>query len=434
MSEANQPTVTKKVARSPFDRQIREFADSIDSLLSSLPTVMTIMKRELKGLGETLDEFVAKNSTDIPPGDDGHPRVTINGTAISKFLKLSKMYSKGLKAYHLIHRSYLISVISQYDAFLGCLLRITFLEKPALLKASNRQFSFKELVELGSIDEARDQVIEREVDDVIRKSHEDQLNWVESEFKIEARKFIREVPAFVEVAQRRHLFVHCDGKVSRQYLGKCAAAGCRIDEAVTVDTQLEVSREYLEKAFETVYAVGVKLGCALWLHVRKDQFEEADNCVNSLAFELIQNERYALAINLLDYALSSSNKRQHSETTRRFQILNLAQAHKWSGDSKAAIATLDAHDWKASSDQIRLAERVLRDDFDSACALVRKLAHDPDFNEQNYYEWPIYQNLRKQPKFIEAFVDAYKKPFEQQVTSALQLPDPEAPETPQTEG
>lgn len=380
------------------------------------------MERDLDELSKKLDEFVSANSTSIPATEGEQVRLRINGDAVPRFLKLSRQQQKGFKAYHLIHRSYLISVISQYDAFLGRLLRTAFLEKPGLLKASDRQFTFKELVELASIDEARERVIEREIDEVIRKSHEDQLVWIDSEFRVDARKFIREIPGFVEVAQRRHLFVHSDGKVSRQYVSKCLAAGCSLDGDTIVGAQLEVSREYLMEAFETVYAVGVKLGCALWLHLHKDHYEAADNCVNGLSFELIQSERYALAINLLEFAMSSSAKRPHSEVTRRYQILNLAQAQKWSGSSDASMATLDQHDWNACSDPIRLGVAVLRDDYDAAYALVRKLAHDPDFDPQHYYEWPIFQNLRKLPEFRDTFASSYGKPFEQQVSHTITQP------------
>jgi hypothetical protein len=402
-----------------FDSIVRNFAESLDSLLLSLPNVMAIMERELNALGKSLSDFIEKHATESVEDESGVKKITLSGPQVPRFLKQQRLHSRGLKAYHLIHRSYLISLISQYDAFLGCLLREVYNEKPERLKASEKQFSFKDLTEFGSIDEARERLVEREVDDVIRKSHEDQLEWVARELRLEAKKFIAEIPQFVEVAQRRHLFVHTDGVVSRQYLSKCQAAGAKLDEDLEPGRQLEVSKDYIEAAFEVVYSVGVKLGIAIWLNSRKGDFVQADQCANHLAFELLTNERYKLTISLLKYALSP-NRKDFSEPARRCQILNLAQAHKWLGDQAACNRILDGHDWNASSDALRLGEAVLRDNFEAAYGFVRKLAHDPEFKRESYYEWPIFKEIRKETEFIAVFEEAYGEPFSQKVVS----PDP----------
>jgi hypothetical protein len=423
MSEG--PPKATEVARDGtkiFDTIIRNFAESLDSLLISLPNVMAIMERELNSLGKSLSELIKEHAVEAVDEESGLTKITLSGPHLPMFLKQQRLHRRGLKGYHLIHRSYLISLISQYDAFLGCLLREVYNEKPERLKASEKQFSFKDLTGFGSIEEARDRLVEREVDDVIRKSHEDQLEWVARELRLDAKKFIAEIPQFVEVAQRRHLFVHTDGVVSRQYLSKCQAAGVKLNDGLEPGRQLEVSKDYIEEAFEVVYSVGVKLGIAIWLNSRKGDFAQADQCANHLAFELLLNERYRLTISLLEYALSP-NRNNFSEPLRRCQILNLAQAHKWLGDQAACNKILDAHDWEASADALRLGAAVLRDDFARAYGFVRKLAHDPEFKRESYYEWPIFKEIRKEADFITVFEEAYGESFSQKVVATDQKQD-----------
>jgi len=177
-----------------------------------------------------------------------------------------------------------------------------------------------------------------------------------------------------------------------------------------------VTRVYLEEAFEIVYSVGVKLGFAIWMNSRKGDFVKADECANHLAYELISNERYRLAIRLLEYALSPTRK-EFSEPVRRFQILNLAQAHKWMGEEAKCLTILSLHDWDANSDLLRLGNAILRNDFESAYAFVRKLSHDPEFKRESYYDWPIFKEIRKEPKFIATFEEAYGEPFSQKVVT-----------------
>jgi len=312
----------------------------------------------------------------------------------------------------LIHRSFLTSQISQYDAYLGRLIRLIYYVRPEKLNASEKQITFKELVQYGSIEEARERLIEREVDSVVRKSHEDQIAWITENLKLPIASFVPELPTFIEIAQRRHLFVHCDGVVSAPYIKNCTGAGVNLPAEIAIGHQLEVTKEYLEHAFESVYVVGVKIGLALWLTLFKSDVDAAAGCVNLMAFELISNARYSLARNLLEYALSGKQK-PTDEQMHRFIILNLAQTYRWSGDNDKCAKLLAGHNWSASSDIIKLGVAALTEKFEEAFRVMRKLGHDEEFKKESYRDWPIFRELRKQPGFSACYREVYAEDFEQ---------------------
>jgi hypothetical protein len=415
MSECTEKA-TPEILGSNFESEIKRFASSIDSLLISLPSVMAAMEAELEKLFKELVEFAKKSGAEeIVEGN--LVRYKLGGSNGAKLMKLDKNITKNQTAYRLIHRSFLTSLISQYDAYLGRLLHLMFYVHPEKLNGSEKPISFKDLLQYSSLEDARNQLIDREVDSIVRCSHEDQIKWITENLKIPIASFIPELPNFIEIAQRRHLFVHCDGVVSGLYIKNCVGAGAKLLPEIVVGHQLEVTKEYLENAFEKVYSVGVKIGFALWLNLFKSDSNKSASCVSFLAFDLITNARYSLAINLLEFAIGGKNK-PSEEQLLRYIILNLAQSYKWSGDNARCSKILSDHNWSASSDIIKLGVAALSDKFDEAPRLMRKLGHDEEFKKEFYRDWPIFRELRKQPNFLSCYREIYGEDLEQVTVSS----------------
>lgn len=71
----------------------------------------------------------------------------------------------------LVSQSFIISLISQYDTFLGKLIRALFVIKPETLNVSERNISFSQLREFKTLDDAREYIMGKEIESVLRDSH-----------------------------------------------------------------------------------------------------------------------------------------------------------------------------------------------------------------------------------------------------------------------
>src|SRR5262249_33941500 len=120
---------------------------------------------------------------------------------------------------------FLIGMVSAYDAFFAHLVRIIFLTRPELLSSSEKHISFKDLTLLGSVEAARDLMVEKEVDTLMRDSHADQIEWIEKKLSMTLRADLPIWPKFIEICERRNLFTHTDGRVTDQYLKICKQHG-----------------------------------------------------------------------------------------------------------------------------------------------------------------------------------------------------------------
>jgi hypothetical protein len=199
---------------------VSQFITQISSLYSTLPVLMKTLNEALKDNTKEFLDFI-KNS--CKPAQEGN--IAVPSQLHGHWLDLRRKTERVALANRIVPNSFLVSLVSQYDSYLGNLIRCLFYARPELLMGSDRSLTFKELSEFGTLSEARDSLIEREVETVIRKSHSEQFDWMEGKFKaledkdFSLRKGLASWPTFIELTERRNLFVHCDGVVSPSICG-----------------------------------------------------------------------------------------------------------------------------------------------------------------------------------------------------------------------
>jgi len=317
---------------------------------------------------------------------------------------------KMLVADKLMRQSFITSLISQYDAFLGKLIRALFLMKPETLNISERNISFSQLRDFNTIDDAREYIMRKEIENVLRDSHMEQFKWLKNKFGLELREGLTVWTTFVEVTERRNLFTHNNGVVSDQYINVCQEHEVKLSQEVKIGTELDVTSEYFELAYECIFEIGVKLAHVLWRKVAPQSLDEADDNLNAICYNLLAKGHYKLACVLLDFA-TQTLKKHSDDNMRRIFIINRAQAYKWAGDDEISRKIVNGADWSASSDKFKLGVAVLLDDFDQADYLVKKIGSQGDVRIVDYREWPLFREYRKTEGFLKAFEEVFNEPF-----------------------
>ena len=141
----------------------------------------------------------------------------------------------------------------------------------------------------------------------MRKSHVEHFDILEKKFATDLRKGLTSWSRFVEITERRNLFVHCDGVVSSQYIKVCSENGVDVTN-IQVGDKLDVDPEYVREAFHVITEIAVKLTHVLWRKVLPAEREKADTAIINLSFEMLQEEEYELAANILDLFVNTVKK------------------------------------------------------------------------------------------------------------------------------
>jgi hypothetical protein len=84
-------------------------------------------------------------------------------------------------------------------------------------------------------------------------------------------------------------------------------------------------------------------------------------------------------------------------------VVNLAQAYKWGGKPAEASKIIEKEDWTSCSADFQLAVAVLKDDFERAASLMKAVAAANLMRKNDYRDWPLFNEFRKSPLFIDAY-------------------------------
>lgn len=391
-----------------FDKELRAYIAHIASLSSTLKISMQAVNEAFDKAFKNLKDFEKDNI--LYEEINGKKAMLVKADSAQQFEDLNKQLRAYGLAFKTIPRSYVMALVSQYDAFLGRLLRVIFLTKPELLNSSERNLTFSQLVEFGSVDDAKEFILEKEVEGVLRRSHTEQFQWMESKFDIPLRKGLDAWTTFVEVTERRNLFVHTGGVVSSQYLKVCKENGVDLHKTELGD-ELSVSPAYFEKAYNVMFQIGFKLAHVLWRKFNPDEIEGADTNLISIGYDTLHEENYPLTKMIFDFA-TQTLKKHGREESRRIMIVNQALAYKWSGEENKAKSFISQEDWSATRARFRLAEAVLLDKFEDAYEIMREIGkNDREVAKEDYRDWPLFKIIKKEAKFREIFQEIFSEPY-----------------------
>ncbi len=401
----------KKHPTEIFAEDILNFTRDIECLHTSLPLIMKVIQAVEEMTQKQFLDFIEKYASEKHVDENNALcKYFVKAEDISKHNQFKRQYDNSLTALKLMPRNCVTSLVSQYDSFLGRIIRFIYSIKPQILNASEKTISYTDLIQFSSIETAKEYIIEKEVETIIRKSHADQFSWLKEKLGTPFNKDLKCWPIFIELTERRNLFVHCDGKVSSQYIKVCSEHKSNIPEDLNVGDQLAVSPKYFEEAYRCIYEIGVKLAHVIWRRLSPDYMDRSDENINDICFGLIEKGEYDLAIKILDY-FTQEHIKHSNDVYKRMLIINRAQAYKWSKENDTCIKVLENIDWSACGDSFKIGVAVLKENYDEAYSLMRKLKNDNTFLKSFYKDWPLFKEFRKQENFSSVYEECYGETF-----------------------
>jgi hypothetical protein len=143
MSETDSNTTLSK-PKSDLGEEIERFTVALDGLETTLPLVLLTAIGAHRYTSQKLEGFLASKAELIPEGGTKKKyRVPLNHVfEVSRLHKEIEKIGVGLD---IIPRSFLVSLVSQFDIFLGRLLHWLYETRPELLNTSQKTSPFPNL-------------------------------------------------------------------------------------------------------------------------------------------------------------------------------------------------------------------------------------------------------------------------------------------------
>ncbi len=392
------------------------YLSDLECFREMFSSVIPLLREQETTRKEYLDSFLAKAKDGKEEKNSENKKGEISfkvthsdiNKVLSNILKLNR-------AEILFRQQSIVSLISTFDEFLGGILKIVLRLHPEWLKSSEKTITYRELVDLGSIEEAISGLIDREVDILLRESHEKQIEFIDEKLKIGINKAFSRLPQFLEVAERRNLLVHTGGCVSSQYLERCTSFKLKSDSNQSVGDRLEIDDEYFNNAFSLCFELGLRISQASYRRLFKDQLDKADKALNNLTIKFLNSGDYNLAEVVCDFDLAIPEKLRSVDTEYiYFAKINQAIAKKFSG--KPFEEGLEGVHWQVFHPKYALALHVLRDQFDDAAKIMRSSEIKDNIGKIGFRSWPLFKEFRNTLQFKQSYLEIFSEEY---------IPDPQ---------
>lgn len=386
---------------------LTSFIENINCIHETYAYSEIMLYEQHKKAQKNYDDFVKTFRKEI---ESHHEYVYIPDNKYRQYSKLQKKYKRAQQSFKIIPPSYLVTLVSEFDLFYAGLVKCVYNICPDKLKESEMAFYYRDLQTLESLKDVKNKIINKCIEDRLRDSHTKQFGWLAKALSVEDLTKFEGWAEFVELTERRNLFVHASGIVSVQYITECEKYQ-KLPNEVILGTQLSVDQDYFEKSYRLLYKIGIMLTQmvlrCLYLPNNIDESSAIDEILISNVYELISDELYDVAIDVSEFILQNK-KFKHNSFDRGYIILNLAQAHKWNNNNSRCLEILDAEDWSASTNELLVPVFVLRENYDEVYKRMRELG-DKNINLtiSSYMEWPIFKLLREQKEFMSIFEEIF---------------------------
>lgn len=283
--------------------------------------------------------------------------------------------------------SLLVSLVGETEMLVNQLARACFELQPGAL-GSNKTFSYSEVSAYESIDDFRDHVVDEAVEDVLRGSLTDWIDFFVKRFDIPKITAAQKFEA-LETVQRRHCIVHNAGTVSPQYMQKLSAF--KLD--VSVNDDLPVTFDYLERAADSLFLIGYSLMWALSTKLLPDG-EHREHMVDAFTnrtMYLLQERRFKLVADIAESAPLARIGEFEALALR----VNGWLARKNLGQGSTVRVEVEAFDVTARSDLFLLAKLSLLEENQAAWLLAQQMIEQDKLTRTNVLTWPLLRGVRE---------------------------------------
>lgn len=389
---------------------LESFVDSINCIKETYEFSEITLKAHRQETTSKYNDFVKNYETKT---EDGCMVLQVPDGCYREFQRLAKKKARAERAFELVPPSYFVSLVSAYDSFFGGLVKCLFDICPEKLQEEEMTFSYRDLQGLDNLTDVRKRIVDKRVETLLRDSHVAQIDWLAKAIKVDTLRAFKGWADFVEVTERRNLFVHANGTVSSQYIENCKKHEA-FDRSILEGNKLVVDKAYFDKAFKVLYKIAIMLSQMVLRTKYKEKVgvdcvTNLNKLLNRSILELIVDKHFDVAIDISEMVLNNP-KFTHNLFDKMYIVLNYAQAYKWSGDDTKCREIINKEDWSACTNELLVPRYALEENYSEVYKRMRELGkRNKHIDITAYREWPIFRKLREQEEFQVVFAEIFEE-------------------------
>lgn len=317
-----------------------------------------------------------------------------------------------MKATLAIQRSNLSALIAEFDYLVMRLLAGVVHDCPEILIADDEALNVGYLRNGGTFLSWQQEQVEKRVSQKLRESHDEIVKWILKDLaKLSDLSEVSKSPFyidFLEICQRRHLFIHNGGVVNKTYLERCKAAGVKVDSLPVEGALLHVDGDYVRSAAARVYLVGAFVISIVVQRVYPQYSDISYRSLLSASHDFLLADMTKMAERIIDFAEKRSVKFDNDLKLKFAVNRALAKLFEPNVDrekqTENAKKVLLKYDWSVTTPKFELALACIRRDFTNIIDLAKK-ASASGLGYQDASHFCVFREARE----IEGFMDCFPR-------------------------
>jgi uncharacterized protein (DUF1778 family) len=316
-----------------------------------------------------------------------------NGLVAKRFQRATNQLLLTIKQVPMIFSSSLINLAIYFELLATQLIQERLMKNPEAAKIQKKSLTLFQIEELGSLEEAKNFLIEQEVVDLMHNGFKSWLDYFKQKMNVDLSKIESLTEQVNEVFCRRHLFVHNGGKVNNIYLTRVSKE-CR--EGISLGEHIEIDADYFNKTLKLFKMFGIVLGLETWKRQEKSSNDRTDFLLEYI-YELLLTKEWDLARVLCQFVMEDNNVPAKSKWTAH---INYWLTKKEQGEFHQIEAEIEKTDLSALSSEFQLCKMALLNNYAEFFDLLEDNFPKPIGLEQ-LEEWPIFKEIREQDTYID---------------------------------
>lgn len=347
----------------------------------------TEKEEKRKRISEVVEKQIIDN---MKMTDDGGVQFKFKDHEVRKrVLETANKMDKKFKQDKILYSGTLMLLVVYFEEMISKMLLTDLLKYPRI-KIEENSITFEELKDLGSIDEAKKYLIEKEVNIIMKENCDYWFNeHIKKLLKLKLNNYHKNKAKFNEIMARRNLLVHNEGIVNKYYLNRVGKDNIY---SAKMGENLQVDNVYIKEALEIFEEIGI--GVLVELYLKEPISDrDVDFLFNMTTNDYLFKDNYKIA--LVIYELLLDSKKIKGEL-KKYCELNYWQCHKWLGITNDKIKEFEKEDYSIYDASLKLGGFALQEKYDEFYEA---------FNNQNCIsleqlkEWPIFKLMRKDDRF-----------------------------------
>lgn len=332
----------------------------------------------------------------------------VHGITADRLAKIGREHRRLLRmdrGFDLLPSSVLLTIVATFDSLTADVVRTMLALKPERFSQSGKTVPVFDLLAMDSFEDLKSKLIDDEVYQFSRGSHEDQVKDIEKWFNVKVGESWKRWPDFIEVFERRNLIAHGEKKFTKRYVSICKSHNHKGSENL-IDQEILITPQYLNQSLDVLVEFAILLVFSIWRKQLPNEENSAFDELNAACYRMITEARYRVPVRVLEYALSLKNVRI-TESTRLMLTVNLASAHRHRSNKDLSDKVLDSVDWSAVSDNFSICVASLKDELSEVLRMMPAVAASRTVTKEDFRTWPVFSFVRDKKEFADKFEEIF---------------------------